>query len=106
MAAEHAALGQGGTGRLGPPDADGAVSAPAREARPVQRGEGQHAVLVALAALVAVTLSESDLPDGFKEVASRGTGRRFNRKLFGLYLRLNFDSETCEKYPFLNIFLV
>ena len=60
-------------------------------------------VLVALAALVAVTLSESDLPDEFEEMAIRDPGRRFNRKLFGLNLRLNFDSETCLNYPFLNI---
>ena len=47
-----------------------------------------------------------------KMLLRRGTGRRFNRKHFGLSfglkngLRFHFDSEACLKYPFLNIFLV
>ena len=52
-------------------------------------------------------------PDDSAESASKKkTGRRFNRKHFGLSfglkngLRFRFDSETCLNYPILNIFLV
>ena len=44
--------------------------------------------------------------------SDKDTGMQFNRTQFGLSfglknrLRFNFDSETCLKYPFLNIFLV